>query len=367
MALSALIAVAAVSIFQSGTATSAPSAEPGFVYAMTNLASGNSIAVYQRSEDGALTPAGLFPTGGLGFETGQPDPLASQGSLISNGPFLFAVNAGSDDISVMRAEGGNLSLVGRFPSGGDRPTSLTVWRGLLYALNAASGTIVGFKVGEDGKLNQLPESTRELTGGPDSAPAQVSFTPDGNRLFVTGTATNLIDGFKVEPEGRVQGPIPTPSNGETPFGLEFDGNGHLVVTEAFGGAPNAGAMSSYVMRDGGLQVISGSVPTNQTATCWVVTTNDGAYAYTANTGSGSISSYRLKTGGALQLLQSVAAMTTPGGAPVDLTLDRSGRFLYALVEVTGTISGFRVNRDGSLAPIQDAGGLPPFAQGIAAR
>jgi 6-phosphogluconolactonase (cycloisomerase 2 family) len=366
MTFSALIAVAVGAAFHARTASSAP-AEPGFVYAMTNLASGNSIAVYKRSEDGSLTPGGVFPTGGLGFETGMPDPLASQGSLITNGRFLFAVNAGSDDISVLRAEGGELSVVSRVPAGGGRPTGLTVRRGLLYVQNAGSGTIVGFRLSEDGSLKQLPQSRRELTGGPTADPAQISFTPDGRQLLVTGKATNLIDVFKVQPEGRAQGPIPMASNGETPFGFDFDDRGNVIVSEAFGGAPNAGAMSSYRIREGTLELISGSVPDNQTAACWVVTTNDGAYSYTTNTGSGSISSYRVQSDGSLELLQSVAALTTPGGAPIDMALDRSGRFLYALSGVTGTISAFRVNQDGSLGPIQDVGGLPPFAQGIAAR
>jgi 6-phosphogluconolactonase (cycloisomerase 2 family) len=353
-------------VLQGEVASSAPN-QPGFIYAMTNLASGNSIAIFRQAETGMLSPAGVVATGGLGFETGQPDPLASQGSLIADGRQLFAVNAGSDDFSVLQAEGAELRVVAKVSSGGVRPTSLTVRRGLLYVQNAGSGTIAGFRVEPDGRARSLPDSRRELSGGPASDPAQASFTPDGRFLLVTGKATNLIDLFRVERSGRTRGPEATPSNGTTPFGYGFDEHGNVIVSEAFGGVPNAGAMSSYALRDGGLEVISGSVPNNQTASCWVVITSDGAYAYTTNTGSASISSYRIGSDGSLELLEPVAGQTTPGGAPIDMTLDRSGSFLYVLVGGTGTISAFRINDDGSLTHLQDQGGLPPGAQGITAR
>ena len=348
-------------------ANAAANREPGFVYVMTNLPGGNSIAVFRQAESGDLTAGGTFVTGGLG-NGAMPDPLASQGGLILLGEFLFAVNAGSNDVSVLRIQGSELVLVSKVASGGIRPTSVAVHRDLLYVVNAGSGTIVGFRVGADGDLKKLLDSTRTLTAGPSADPAQISFSPDGRLLIVPEKAPNLIDVFTVNDAGLTEGPFPNVSNGETPFGFDFDGAGHLIVSEAFGGAPNAGALSSYaVSPDGSLSVISASVPDEQTAPCWVVTTKNGAFAYTTNTGSASISSYHVLSDGALELLDPVAATTTPGGSPIDMALDRSGRFLYAQVNVTGTISGFRVRDDGSLTPISDTSGIPPFAQGIAAR
>jgi hypothetical protein len=56
------------------------------------------------------------------------------------------------------------------------------------------------------------------------------------------------------------------SNGMTPFGFAFNNAGTLVVSEAFGGAANQSAASSYeAAEDGTLNVISGSVPNSQTA------------------------------------------------------------------------------------------------------
>src|SRR5262245_12282476 len=80
----------------------------GAVYVLTNQAT-NTVAVFRRTANGVLTFADEFPNGGAGDPTPQPpdpttDPLASQGALII-GPgnrFLFAVNAGSNEISVLQ-------------------------------------------------------------------------------------------------------------------------------------------------------------------------------------------------------------------------------------------------------------------------
>ena len=64
--------------------------------------------VFNRAFDGTLTSAGEFPTGGAGDPVAQPqdpptDPLASRGALVlAQDQFLFAVNAGGNQISVLK-------------------------------------------------------------------------------------------------------------------------------------------------------------------------------------------------------------------------------------------------------------------------
>ena len=126
-------------------------------------------------------------------------------------------------------------------------------------------------------------------------------------------------------------------------------------------------MSSYrLSANGGLQTLSATVGTTQTAACWVVMGEGGRFAYTTNTGSASISSYRVAFNGTLQLLEARAADT--GNNPIDVSVSDNGRFLYVLNQVSGTIGGYRIQTDGSLDPI--AGlitGLPNFVVGIASR
>jgi 6-phosphogluconolactonase (cycloisomerase 2 family) len=187
---------------------------------------------------------------------------------------------------------------------------------------------------------------------------------------VTEKATNKIVTFQVGRHGRPGEGRVQDSNGPTPFGFAFGKRDQLFVSEAFGGAENASAMSSYdVDREGRLSTISASVKTNQTAACWVVVTPNGRFAYTTNTGSGSISGYAIDFDGRIELLDpdGRTANTGEGSTPIDLAITDGGRFLYSLHSGTNTIGAFRVQPDGSLTRLPFAGGLPAGANGLAAR
>jgi len=355
--------------------TSAQSLRSGAVYVMTNQVA-NAVAVFKRAPDGSLTLSGMFSTGGSGNPVAEPgdpptDPLASQGSLIlsDDNRFLFAVNAGSNEFSVLSIERSGLNLVDKVASGGTRPISLTLHKNLLYVLNeGGTPNITAFLVNNQGKLSPLPGSTRTLAGGSAADPAQVGFSPDGDLIAVTEKMTNIIDTYTFGAGEFASGPIPNPSHGLTPFGFAYDRRGHMIVSEAFGGAPNQGAASSYtVSEDGTLNVVSGSVRDFQTAACWVVITNSGRYAFVSNTGSGAVSSYEIGPGGSLSLRNSAAGNTGPGSAPIDMALDNGSRYLYVLAAGLQSVASFRVEADGSLTLIGVTGGLPFGAQGIAAQ
>jgi len=363
-----------------GTATFGQGRRPdrnlhaGAVYVMTNQVE-NAVAVFRRSPTGMLTSAGEFPTGGAGDPVPQgtdpaTDPLASQGALIlGDNQFLFAVNAGSNQISVLRVGRNELTMVDLVDSGGIRPISLALHEDLLYVLNeGGTPNITGFTVNDDGTLTPLPDSTQPLIGGTSADPAEVSFNADGTLLVVTEKAGNRINTYMIDENGLPSAPIDNPSNGMTPFGFAFNDSGTLVVSEAFGGAPNQSAVSSYSAPESGiLSVVSGSIPNFQTASCWVVTTSNGKSAFVSNTGSGTISSYGIGEDGTLTLANAVAGDTGPGSAPIDMAVNNSSRFLYVIVAGTQSVASFRVERDGSLTLIDTDGGLPLGAQGIAAK
>ena len=350
--------------------------QAGAVYVLTNQVE-NTVAVFRRGADGTLTSAGEFSTGGAGDPVAQPgdpptDPLASQGALIlaEGNQFLFAVNAGSNQISVLQITSSGLNLIGVFDSGGVRPISLTVHENLLYVLNeGGTPNITGFTVADDGTLTPLAGSTQPLIGGTGADPAQVNFNPDGTLLTVTEKMGNRLDTYTVDANGLASPPIDNTSSGMTPFGFAFNNPGFLVVSEAFGGTPNASAVSSYSAGDDGvLSVISASVPNSQTAACWVVIVNNGQLAFVSNTGSGTISSYQVGAGdGALTLINAVAADGGPDSALRDMALNNSSRFLYVQAAGGVEVRSFRVEQDGSLTLIDTDAGLPFGAQGIAAK
>src|SRR5262245_5738020 len=342
-----------------------PPGAPGAVYTMTNTVP-NSVMVYARSASGLLTPAGQFATGGNGTGSG----LGNQGGVVlsQNNRWLFVVNAGSNNVSVFDVAPDGLHLVDLVPSGGIMPISVTVQRDLVYVLNAGfPNNISGFTLAHNGKLTPLPGSTRTLSAGM-TGPAQVEFSPDGSLLVVTEKDTNMIDVFPVNSHGLPGARMSIASNGPTPFGFSFGLRDQLFVSEAFGGAPNASAISSYTANaNGTLSLISGSVPTTETAACWVIVTRNGRFAYTTNTGSGSISGYSINHNGQLTLLDADGrtAVTGAGSAPIDLALSLDN-VLYSLDSGDHKISAFQVHADGSLEPLGSVP-APATANGLAAR
>src|SRR5439155_1643180 len=156
-----------------------------------------------RAADGTLGAAGTIATGG----TGTGGSLGSQGAvaLSDDGRRLFAVNAGSNDVSVFDVGPTGLSLASQTASGGTLPISLTAHGSLLYVLNAGgAGNISGFSVGATGGLTPFAGSTQPLSGT-NVGPAQVSFSPDGRRLVVTEKNTNLLDVYAVDANGVASG------------------------------------------------------------------------------------------------------------------------------------------------------------------
>ncbi len=114
----------------------------------------NDVIAYRRAADGTLAMQGTYDTGGLGsgvYENsdtmivlGSAAGHSSPVDLEGGSDLLFAANAGSDEISVFQVGAtGELTLVETEPSGGERPTSLTVKNGLLYVMNSAGDSLPG--------------------------------------------------------------------------------------------------------------------------------------------------------------------------------------------------------------------------------
>ena len=344
----------------------------GAVFVMTNAADKNEVISYQRSANGSLQEGRSFRTGGRG-SGGVTDPLGSQGSLTlsEDHSLLFAVNAGSGDISVFRVHGANLVLTDKVPCGGSEPVAVAQYASLVYVVNAgAASNVVGFRLEDEGKLKQIPDSLAFLSTG-NAGASSLAISPDGQLVLVTEKLTNRIDAFQVQIDGTLAPIVVNPSVGPGLFSVLFAPNGTVLATETGpAGGNNASAISSYAVHAGAtLSTISASVPTSGAATCWHAITPDGHFVFTSNAGSATVSGFVIGANGTLTPVGGTIVGINPAGSTnLDLAISADGKFLYTLDSGTGKVSVFGINQDGTLNNLGEVGGLTASAgfNGIAA-
>jgi 6-phosphogluconolactonase len=322
----------------------------GYLYVNDNTARANTIAGFARRPDGSLTPLPGSPFRAGGAGTGAA--IGSQGALqeTRNGRYLLAVDAGSDQVSVMRiGPGGGLTRVGRpVFSGGSEPVSIAVHRNLVYVANAGTRTnFTGFTINHAGILRRLPRSTVRLPSG--SLPGDVLFNGNGTILAGTLVDSSQIVTFTVGARGRLTAAPTSPLAAQAtgPFGSEFRPTNpyQLFVSNAHAGA-NLGSVSAFrAAANGNLTPIGSSpFPDLQTAPCWVEITHNGQYLFAVNTAVPSISRYAINRDGSLSLLGSTVFNYPTGLAPQDARLSPDGRLLYVVGTGARKVSGFAVRR-----------------------
>jgi 6-phosphogluconolactonase (cycloisomerase 2 family) len=360
-AVAAALAFAAPAAFAATTATAPATAAAthgshvsasSAVFVMTDNTAGNSVAAYHRASDGTLTHAGTYYTHGAGgvLSGSVVDHTASQGALTYDpaSGLLFAVNAGSNNVSVFKVWGDHLKLSQVIWSGGDFPVSVTVHGNHAYVLNAlGGGTLSGYRI-SGGWVTPIHGSSRSLGLGTTAStaftatPGQVAFSPDGKALFVTTKgSTNAVDVFGVHWDGTLSAaPTVNTLTGDVPFAVAFDQSGHVLVTEA---GPNA--VATFKLRSSGVLKQLAVADTGQMATCWVV--RDGQRFYASNAGSGSVSGYATGASGSLKALGN----TTTDAGTVDAAAAGDGQFLYVQTGKSGIVDEFAVGAHGALTSI----------------
>ena len=343
-------AAAALSALPASAATAHAAPGPSHaVFVQTDNTAGNTIVAYDRTANGGLQQAGSYPTGGDGGQlTGSVvDHLSSEGSLAYDrqAGLLYAVNAGSNSITVFRVFGDQLVRSQVISSGGQFPVSIAVHGHQVFVLNALGGASVAGFSQSGGRLIAQPSWQRDLGLGTTSAtvftgtPGQIAFTPDGSHLVVTTKgAANTVDVFRAGPSGLSADPAVTSLPGQVPFGFTFDSYGHLVIAET--GTDTVATFT--IARDGTLTQL-GSAATGQAATCWITASPAGTL-YASNAGSGTESALRTQPDGTVTLLGSTA---TDAGT-VDAAASSDGQYLYVQAGGPGNVDAYRINPDGSL-------------------
>lgn len=331
-----------------------------FLMTLSNDANKNELLVFHNNGKGNLKPYARIATGGKGTGAG----LGNQGALAlsSNHRYLFAVNPGSNDVSVFGISRRGIQLLDRAAEPGVRPVSVTVSHNKVYVVNAGDDSIFGYQFNpRKGKLKPLVNSYQHLSGT-NTGPAQISFGDEGEALVVTEKATNKITTFTLDDSGIPDQKYSIDSAGKTPFGFTFGKMNQFFVSEAEGGAPNLSSASAYQLgEDGKVDLLNGPLKLGETAACWLATTPNGRVGFTTNTGSDSISSIAIDMMGTLSLLQAKAAQAS---GPLDLAVSKNGKMLYSLNGGDDSISAYKITGKGVLSKISDVKSIPDRATGL---
>ena len=319
------------------------------VFVQSDNTAGNTIVAYERTAVGGLQQAGCYPTGGNGGAlTGSVvDHLSSEGSLTYDrrAALLYAVNAGSNTITVFRVHGDGLIRSQVISSGGQFPVSIAVHGNQVFVLNAWGGASVSGFLQVGGYLIPVPSWTRDLGLGTSSStvftgtPGQIGFAPDGSQLVVTTkNAADTVDVFRDGLFGPSAAPTVTSLPGTIPFGFTFDQYGHLALAETA-----TDTVATFAINPDGTLTQLGAAATGQLATCWITAAPQGSL-YASNAGSGTESTLSTEPDGAVTLQG-----TSPTDAgTVDATVSSDGQYLYVQAGGPGNVDAYRINPGGSL-------------------
>jgi len=318
--------------------------DSSFVYVMTNNTGSNSVIAFKPGNDGSLTMAGTYKTGGKGIAGDIDD----QHSLRVSGDWVFAANPGSNDITVFKKESKGLKKMGQYPSGGMNPVSIAVYGNKLAVANQAisSGTpnISTFNIGMDGSLKPTGNALVSFMAG--AGPADVDFSPNGKMLAVSygyqAAATSMVATYAVDGEGMLSKASEAPAFG--PVGLSWNLNGNRIYVSTF---RNASILTFGVAEDGKLTAMQ-TLNDTETAACWTCVNAAGDRLYVANFVSNSVSTYSLDKAGDAKFISAAKRPNVSGNDTKDVALSADGKFLYVLGSTSKRIDTFKVGMDGTL-------------------
>jgi 6-phosphogluconolactonase len=332
------------------------------VYTITNLAGPDAIAAFDRNpETGLLTFKALYPTGG----NGDPNAVrASQGALVAEGRFLYAVNSGSNTISVFRIHhDGSLKLIGSpVPSGGLNPVSIAISnRGILYVANRGDQKTVpanytGFRI-HQGRLRPMDGSTVELTT--TGKPSDLIFSNNGRILIGARPADNTIDTFLVDDESGLLTRVEQLGGQSAAFAMEFNPAVPNQLVLLLAHLP--GSATYNVARTGQIHIISSAVDPFGIDPCWLVVRDDGKVAWVAGFNENGISLDEIASDGTISFLNKHDTLSF-GRFSTSLAADEDQRFMYLVIPgadigsaATGVLHVMRITGNtvnGGLADLQ---------------
>jgi hypothetical protein len=336
------------------------------IYLESNSTAGNSIFTYTFNFTSAPVLHSTTPAGGIGvfdpsFALG---PFDSDQNVIENpsGTLLFAVNSGSNTISVFNIHpDGSLSPVNGspFPSGGSDPVSVGLKGNTLVVVNkgqdpAQAGTASGamlpnyttFNISPGGQLTPVPNSTVSVAVG--SSPSQALIGSLGNVVFGADFLGGLLQSFSLDSNGALDQNLPQAlpnsifaglTGGHLPLGMRT----HPFLPILYVDITPVSKVAVYAYDFQGHLNFVRAVPDAGAAPCWAIVNHAGTHLYVTNTGDNSIEVYSLADPLNPTEVQHFVMDSNNGGAVFSTVIDHSDEWIYVSAEQSGATASVSAN------------------------
>ncbi len=311
---------------------------PRFAY-VTNIGD-NTISIYTVNAN-----TGLLRHNGYMTTATSPNMI----TVDPSGKYAYVVNAGINTVSTysINASSGALTSVGAAVATESYPNSVKVDPSGKYAYvaNQNSNSISAYTINADsGALASIGTAVAAGT-----SPRTVTVDPTGKFIFTANAGSSNVSVYAINAATGALVPVAgSPfAAGTSPLSVAVDPSGKF----AFVANRNSNDLSAYtinagtgvltqVICSGGALVCNGSNFIAGTSPYSVTVDPSGKFVYAANNVSNNVSAYTIDTvTGALTNVGSVAAGTNP----VSVIVDPSGKFAYAANFTSNNVSFYSIN------------------------
>lgn len=325
-------------------------AAQNFVYTNNDQTTANSISAFSVDTNGALggIAGSPFATGGAGHGSG----LYSANRIVVVNNFLYASNAGSNDVSafsldpgtgVLTAVSGSPFSTNAFDDTNYSGISLAATPDGKFLYAGSTGLNSQFTVGSI-TIFSMNSTTGALAmvGTPIAAGGAVSgmkVSPDGKFLVVALFQSGQIAVFAIQTDGTLQAvansPFTLSSGTATSVGINCAGD--LL----FAGGDSGNIYAFNIASDGQLSAVAGSpfatgISSNQV----VALSADDSTLFSSNQGSNTVTAFTVNPDGSLTVPGTSAGAGSGAFYPGGLSVSEDGLFLYAAdTAVTGGFGG----------------------------
>ncbi|MFI6644003.1 lactonase family protein [Streptomyces sp. NPDC050504] len=308
-----------------------------------------------------IVAAAVDPRTGALTEIGATDAVADPSFLTvghgAGGTVLYAVAETKDGAAAALDITGDVPrLIGGapVPVDGASPTHLALASGHLLTANYGSGSVTALPVRADGSLGPAASVLVHEGSGPVAARQagphahQVLPDPTGRLVLSVDLGTDSVRVCALDAESgaltlRAETAL-RPGSGPRHLAFHPDGHHAYVLNEL---APTV-TVCRWDAEEGALTPLGetrvvGEDVTEPTHPSEVVVAHDGRFLWTANRGHDSLSVLALDAAG--ERAELVTTVPCGGRWPRDLTLDPSGRRLYASNERSGDVTWFDIDEE----------------------